>query len=264
MDTSVRAVTQTDLLTARCLVAAAIATDNLKWRHHGAGMIQAYLTPRLRIHIWHPTLVLPGMEHSGAIHDHRFDLMSTVLLGSLTNRELDFHPSSQPWNQRDCRMDSLYEVYTVECASSGKRDDPVKLSDKARPLFYKDVFIPEGSRYFFPKKAFHQSIPISEGLALDEGYVVTLVHKLNQEDFLARLLVPEGVQPVHAFKEATGSQRHTVVPPADAEAVREFYNRRLTPVRMQMIADFAHALLMDKIEPSTSNESALPPASLTL
>ena len=33
----------------------------LKWRHHGLGMLQAEFSEELRMHIWHPKLVSPGM-----------------------------------------------------------------------------------------------------------------------------------------------------------------------------------------------------------
>ncbi len=244
MDTIISDVNPTDLLAARCLVIETIGRGELKWRHHGAGMIQAYLTPRLRIHIWHPSLQLPGMEHSGAIHDHRFDLSSTVLLGSLVNREFRF---KRP--EHDCAFEGLYtcvgpnyDIYTVECATSGKTENPAKVSDTARPIFYKDIEIPEGQRYYFPKLAFHQSMPVDE-------FVVTLVHKLNQEDFLARLLVPEGTTPVHAFKECNGTYpaHHTVVPTDEVPEVREFANCHLTTEKMRELASEVILPLVEKL-----------------
>jgi len=239
MLTKVVEVDAADLLTARLLVVNAIRGDKLEWRHHGAGMIQAYLTPCLRLHIWHPFLQLPEMEHMGAIHDHRFDLLSTVLLGSLTNREFSFDGDLYSGTYH-CFTDK-YETYRVECASSGKRDDPTKTPNEPRLIYYKDMLINEGSRYTYPMKHFHESRPAKD-------FVVTLVHKLNQEKFLARLLVPEGMHPVHAFEQASDSKHHTLVPADDAERARIFYNRHLTLDRMKDLARVACDKLQDKAD----------------
>ena len=83
---------------------------SLTWRHHGGGMLQAYL-PELktgqhagvpRLHVWHPSLLLPGMVHGGAMHDHRFNFKSTVLAGLLLHSRLTVRPSySGGWSM--CR-----------------------------------------------------------------------------------------------------------------------------------------------------------------
>lgn len=196
----------TDLYHARLLVLSWMC--RLPWRHHGAGMIQAYITPSLRIHVWHPDFVLPGMVDSGAIHDHRFDLQSTVVFGSLVNREYSFESYSE-WAEGTALVcpRQLYEIYEVECATSGKTDDPVKVSDRPRPVFYREVSVLEGQRYTFPKRAFHMSRPQGD------GYVITLVRKFNQEKVRARLLAPQGTRPVHAFKpvENCSPNHHQVV-----------------------------------------------------
>src|SRR5208282_5603878 len=117
MKTKLMALPYADIRRSRMLVLGAI--DSLEWRHHGAGMIQAYINPTLRVHVWHPSLMLPGMTDSGAIHDHRFDLESTLLVGDMTNREYKLTP--KPENGFD------YSVFEVECASSKKTHDPVKV-----------------------------------------------------------------------------------------------------------------------------------------
>jgi hypothetical protein len=69
------------------------ALPTLNWRHHGIGCLQAYLhegVDEVRVHVWHPSLVLPGFDVSnGAAHDHRFSFESTVLLGALYNTRID-------------------------------------------------------------------------------------------------------------------------------------------------------------------------------
>lgn len=49
-------------LALRAAVRAAF--PSLSWRHHGIGVLQAYLVedadPEVRVHVWHPSLVKPG------------------------------------------------------------------------------------------------------------------------------------------------------------------------------------------------------------
>ena len=55
----------------------------LRWRHHGLGMLQAELSESLRVHVWHPSLVSPGMVWPRCVHDHRFDIGSVVVVGAV-------------------------------------------------------------------------------------------------------------------------------------------------------------------------------------
>ena len=59
------------------------AGRRLEWRHHGLGMLQAEFSDTLRIHIWHPDLVDPKMAWPRCVHDHRFDLVSAVVVGAV-------------------------------------------------------------------------------------------------------------------------------------------------------------------------------------
>ena len=84
------------------LTAKLITSPELRWRHHGIGLLQAYLVEgrpgaelalglsdtETRIHVWHPSLRLAGMDDSGLMHDHRFDLESRVLLGAMHDTEI--------------------------------------------------------------------------------------------------------------------------------------------------------------------------------
>lgn len=65
----------------------------LRWRHAGFGALQAYIREgdqrELRVHLWHPSLVKPGIKESGLCHDHRFFLRSNVLVGSILQTEFE-------------------------------------------------------------------------------------------------------------------------------------------------------------------------------
>src|SRR5690348_1439519 len=68
------------------------AIQRLQWRQSGLGMLQAYVLQgseqEVRVHIWHPSIKLPGIDEAGLGHDHRFDMTSWVLVGRLTHVEV--------------------------------------------------------------------------------------------------------------------------------------------------------------------------------
>lgn len=167
--------------------------DKLEWRHHGAGMLQAYVPTKrdpeqveYRVHIWHPALFVKGMEDSGQIHDHRFSLFSSVLHGTLRHDEVTLVDEPE---------DRKYEIY--ECVHARKaaaendfRIMPVK-PRRTYGVRYRGFVIPERHRYYFPSRVFHRSWAHS--------LTITLVAKRYYVPGPARLLAPVNTEPVHAF-----------------------------------------------------------------
>lgn len=174
-----RIYTTPNLNALRAMAAKLLPT--LNWRHHGIGVLQAYISQYTRLHIWHDRLHRPRMRDSGGIHDHRFRLESTILIGGLTNRECVLDRGVHP---------PTYDIYEVINASTGKTDPPTKTRDQVSVVFG-DVELEEGDTYSYPKRAFHETI--------HHGVTITLVTKHEQEDAPARLLAPVGTTPVHAF-----------------------------------------------------------------
>lgn len=156
----------------------------LHWRHHQAGMLQAYLAPGTRIHVWHPDLLMPGMRESGARHNHRFSFQSTVLAGLLCNTRLTTTvcPSGD------------WQMFDVIHAATGKTDDPIVADGGARyHVMSTNEWIEPGQTYAFPAWEFHESSV--------NGLAVTLLHKFGESEKPARLLAPYGSAPRHAFKD---------------------------------------------------------------
>lgn len=170
----------------------AAAMPHLSWRHNGLGVLQAYLsegaTDELRVHVWHPDLERPGIRYSGKIHDHRFDLRSTVLLGSIGHIEYRLipHPDGH-W--------TTHEVVNARkaVAEGGSFDGKVSgtgdfFNARTMPWTFRERDV-----YLYPKGCFHESHV--------NGLCVTLVRKMNQEERKARILAPRGHEVVHAFAE---------------------------------------------------------------
>jgi hypothetical protein len=157
------------------------------WRHHGIGVLQSYLIenadPEIRLHVWDPSLVRPGIEQAGDVHDHRFELVSQVLEGVL--HETIFHEVQES----PLRCD----VWTVENARSA---GAAQAFDGKHAFVGSACFVadhrkhPRGARYGLGRGLFHRTQ--APGLAV----TICAMHDKRGQ---ARLLTPQGREPVHAF-----------------------------------------------------------------
>jgi hypothetical protein len=183
---------RTEFATLGLLVAKLI--PGLSFRHNGQGMLQAYIhegeDQECRVHIWHPDLRKAGLSASGAVHDHRFDMVSQVLLGTLGHTEYKLRENP----------DGGWEAWEVLHARAAAKEsgsfhkDPERLGER----YYVDTLrfdFSAGQRYWFPKRVFHES-------HLGPGLAVTLVTKLDQEpEPPARILAPVGKPLVPSFTD---------------------------------------------------------------
>lgn len=162
-----------------------ITHRRLDFRHHGLGMLQAEFSESLRIHIWHPSLVSPGMAWPRCVHDHRFDLTSAVVIGQVIDVacKVDFFDRSYLGSWEEALMyeiehaknqDRMVDQKGCSTATSAKLLDRVHL--KRTALFYWN----EGMEYSVPSRKFHTTRV--------EGLAVTVVHRSNFDDRLARVL----------------------------------------------------------------------------
>lgn len=174
------------------LRAALVASwESLRWRHHGIGALQAYLRehtdPEIRVHIWSQKLVRPGIIGHGNAHDHRFDLTSYVLVGGL--RDTRYAVTAD--------ISGDWSVRTVENARSAGPDKNYD-GEHGEPMFHgfveRDVReFGAGSAYWIPRGDFHSTEPTAP--------LTVTVCAMSRKKGLARLLVPRGEEPVHAFGE---------------------------------------------------------------
>lgn len=56
---------------------------------HGLGFVQVQLEGNQRLHVWHPELPRRACFKDSAIHDHRFNFTSRVIVGAQINHEYD-------------------------------------------------------------------------------------------------------------------------------------------------------------------------------
>ncbi len=185
------------LLGQRAMAAKLI--PSLRWRRHGIGVIQAYIREggehEVRIHVWHPDLVRPGIADHGDIHDHRFDLHSVVLHGTLQHEEFYTEPDPDgPWrvhqvthnrrNPEGAFRNNVHDVVPGPLSPTAVRVTAVSSTHEFGP----------GDWYAFRRGYFHRTRV--------SGLVVTVATKTDQVDAGARILSRHGSPPVAAFDPA--------------------------------------------------------------
>jgi hypothetical protein len=161
----------------------------MQWRHHGIGVLQGYVAedrePEVRLHVWDRALLKPGMDVSGDIHDHRFDMVSHVLCGGIAHEEIIPEEADDgAW-----AMLKLTHARAAKESAYHSPTEPLPGRFRARRLAF---VIEPGYTYRFPAGRFHRS-PVLTGTA------VTCVEKHNQTTASARILHPVSVPPVMAF-----------------------------------------------------------------
>lgn len=149
-------------------------------RFHGNGFTQLPLTEKTRLHVWDERLK-PLLDHNATIHDHIFEMHSTVLAGELvhrTYREGTFHGEYH-----------AFDRYRVD-----REEDTLKL-EREHVCYVKDgtYHMAAGSRYTFPVRHMHDTEV--------NGRAVTLMRKERVYDQMEPwVLCPVGEKPMDAFK----------------------------------------------------------------
>jgi hypothetical protein len=163
--------------------------SSVSWRHHGIGVLQGYVVEgsraEVRLHVWAPELVKPGMDVSGDIHDHRFDLVSHVLCGQVGHEEIIPEADDEgEW--------AMLKLTHARAAKEHGYHGPTEPLPGRFNIRRSSFVIEQGKTYRFPAGRFHRS-PVLPGVT------ITCVEKHNQTDASARILHPVATPPVMAF-----------------------------------------------------------------
>lgn len=142
-----------------------------------------------RLHIWNPTDVeLPRQKTASPVHNHVFDMESTVIKGSLTQvlYVLDEDPSED---------DITHEKYIAEYDGL---NSVLVASDIVGNLMEQERFdVKAGESYTQPAFTFHDSVPASD-------LVVTLMEKQEIHEGEATILIPVGQEPDNEYDRTLG------------------------------------------------------------
>lgn len=88
-----------------------------KWSLQGFGMLRAYITDEVRLHVWNAKFAVPNVT---TIHDHPWNFESLVVAGQITNTRYKVYPctaSDEQITSRHLRMPFLKSQIT--CGPGG-------------------------------------------------------------------------------------------------------------------------------------------------
>lgn len=153
------------------------------WRAHGIGVLQKYVD-EYRVHVWHSDLLSIGLE--GGIHNHRYDLTSTLLYGELLQEE---------WLPEE-NKDGFWELWEHSNSTDSDRN-PRKLNKTYR-LTCESVRLKAGVEYSFPAFAFHRSVPVDE-------ICISVIERSNFSG-KSQALIPKGQTPVNGLDKPATKQ----------------------------------------------------------
>lgn len=184
-----------------------------KPRFHGNGFVQLYLMPDIRLHIWHPDLP-PIRNHNAAIHNHRYDMKSTIYAGTLTHTIYDvdvFHPHP------DIR------VIQLEGASGDFKKPKIETSDVGKLIIRHVYNFAKGSTYTMRRPYFHSSDNKTN------KPIVTIFERSNKSTAFAKILcgINDGAT-THAFAQETQPDENalwSIISTSLSYANPQFYER---------------------------------------
>jgi hypothetical protein len=157
-----------------------LKATNFEPRFHGNGFVQIYLNANQRLHVWTPEL--PVVEGNNAtIHDHIWNLQSTVLSGRIGHRT---------YKKVNGRTHDLYEIDQARVRNN--QPDPFKWSAQCSFNLTGDYTLVEGTDYMFSAGEFHESNAVQ---------AATLITKGPDIIRYPRVVCPAGVPPTQAFAE---------------------------------------------------------------
>lgn len=180
--------TATERETLRHRVLDGLRDGTLKPRYHnGIGFAQVYLDKEVRLHVWRQEF--PNIpEAFGTRHNHRYDFISTVLVGAMTNITLDYRYNPTGY----------FRLYKIQPAHLGPADPILDETVAYDIVVSKIEVVPAGESYTFPKGVYHEG--------RSNGITATILKKLNQEDSWAGILAPADQEPEHGMARETITQ----------------------------------------------------------
>lgn len=146
---------------------------------HGLGFVQVQLQGNQRLHVWHPELPRRACFEHSAIHDHRFNFVSRVIIGQQINHCFLMLPDAE----------GEFTLYLHEGERTAKGGRPWTPDGRAN-FGSNGVFtIDAGNDYNTPAYAYHRTEPGGD------GKVATIMKKRGEYPNGAHSTCRVGIQP---------------------------------------------------------------------
>ncbi len=125
---------------------------------HGLGFVQVQLQGNQRLHIWHPELPRRACFEHSAIHNHRFDFESRVLVGTQINIPFGDFPAESA-----CFIKETHELYLHEGARTPRGGRPWTPNGRVDMRELYSHAVSAGSTYCMKAYDFHRTDPGGDG-----------------------------------------------------------------------------------------------------
>lgn len=176
-----------------------------KPRFHGNGFSQWYLDESVRLHVWHAEL--PAFrDHNATIHNHRWNMVSNVLLGKLQHRTYDVMEVGGSPKYNIPAPYATHKLIELNGASDPK-------SPKGQVKAYVQAHVKHayvlsaGSSYTHNSPVFHDSYPCAD-------MVVTLMIKKPPSvdiKYASILCGIKDAEPIHAFEPSKQPRQEQLI-----------------------------------------------------
>ena len=148
--------------------------ERYDWTLQGLGMLRMYFSPAVRLHVWSPDHVTPGVTMA---HSHPWDFESEVVAGCLRNIRLDEDEGGVTFNAQVIKCGA--GAYTVG-------EPELRRFSSGKPEIYR-----AGDRYQQRAEEIHYTLP-------DPGTVSIIQRYFGADRDHATILWPEGEEWVSA------------------------------------------------------------------
>jgi hypothetical protein len=165
-------------------------------RFHPNGFIQLNLNKEgtKRLHVWSPNIALDKAQKTRhPIHDHIFDMESTIIVGAMQNLVYEFVESKRV---------KKYELF--QARYNAPHDSTLYTTGKTGWLVRRHIdSVVAGQTYTLPAFKFHDSNPV--------GFTATLMtKKAIYKNKTCTVVVPYGLDPDNDFNRATALSQETM------------------------------------------------------
>jgi hypothetical protein len=142
---------------------------------HGLGFIQVKLEGNQRLHVWHPDLPRRSCYEHSAIHNHRFNFVSTVLIGRQINRRYSVADADG----------GTHDLISHDGPRGPEGGRLSYVAGRVNVLAREDEVIDAGHSYLMNQLEYHETP--------NSGIVVTVMRKLVEGTVHASSLITHGV-----------------------------------------------------------------------
>lgn len=201
------------LTTTQLLVQSVLRCPRMEWSIQGFGMLRAYLSKEVRLHVWNPEFAVPNVS---SIHDHPWSFVSEVVCGEIENHRYSVHRRMADGRMRDDPEYPIQGTYpdaadthlcaVIRCGTGGGIDKACNVGGpEPRTLVPWSPF-----RYTAGQRYDQMASDVHETHAL-AGTVTIITRKFQADTEHARVFFPLGTEWVSAEPR-----------PANAGEVRAF------------------------------------------